>query len=98
MKIVTIFAPNLYAIKYSDEKFDELERLFKEWRDLEKTAEFFEEHSNDLEYFKADIDEATLETFKETKAFQRNLVQLTKKENPNLDSIFQNLDNREFRI
>lgn len=98
MKIVTIFAPYLYAIKYSGEKFDELQRLFMEWRDLEHTASFFEEHSNDLEYFNIDIDEAVLETFKETKAFQRNLFQLTKKGNPNLDSIFRNLDNREFRI
>jgi len=32
MEIVSIFEPYLYSFKYSNEEFDELERLFDEWK------------------------------------------------------------------
>lgn len=98
MKILPIFAPHLYAVRYENEALDELERLFDEWSDIEKLESFFEANSEDLRYFKIDVDEAVWESLKEANAFRHKILELAKKENPDLDSIFKNLDNREVRI
>jgi hypothetical protein len=98
MEILPIFAPYLYAVKYENEALDELERLFDEWSDIEKLESFFETNYEDLKYFKIDVDEAILESIKEANAFRHKILELAKKENPDLDSIFKNLDNKEVRI
>lgn len=98
MKILPIFAPHLYAVRYENEALDELERLFDEWSDIEKLESFFLANSNDLDYFEIDVDEAIMETLKETKAFRKVILGIVKKGNPDLDSIFKNLDDNKLRV
>lgn len=51
MKIVRIIAepkPTLYAIRFSTDKSNELDRNFELWNDPEYLRSFFKEHSSDL--------------------------------------------------
>ena len=98
MKIVHTFVPGLYAFKYSDKAFDELERLLDEWNDIEMLRKFFEENSKDLKYFQLDVDDAIFETKKEASGLRKKLITLSTEENPELDSIFVNLNANEWRI
>lgn len=98
MKIIPIFEPRLYAFRYKNESIDELERLFREWNDIEYLESFFEENKDDLKYFKIDVEEAINETFNEAQAFQNKLFELAQDENQQLDAIFRNLNNEEYRL
>ena len=98
MKIVPIFEPYLYSFKYSDEEFDELERLFDEWNDIEMLQRFFEENRKDLRYFRIEVDEAIIETRKEAAALLKKFIDLSLASSTNLDSMFVNLDDSESRI
>ncbi len=98
MKILTIFAPCLYAVKYQDEDFDELERLFDEWDDIENLECFFEENQTDLGYYQMDVKEAIRATKKEAREFRKQLLSIVESKTIQLDSIFQNLVNSDFRI
>jgi hypothetical protein len=42
MKIVCIFAENLYAIQYDEESINEYRRLLNQWNDMEYLFEFTE--------------------------------------------------------
>lgn len=98
MEIIPIFDPYLFSMKYEDEAVDELERLFDNWADIEMLEEFFKSNENDLIYFNLSIDEAIVETGKEAKAFRKNMLNLLKEDNPELDNLFQNLDDNETGI
>ena len=98
MEIITIFDPYLFSMKYEDEAVDELERLFDNWADIEMLEEFFKSNENDLIYFNLSIDEAIVETGKEAKAFRKKMLNLLKEDNPELDNLFQNLDDYETGI
>ena len=98
MKITTTFVEGLYAVKYHGEVLDELERLLDEWMDIEKLSVFFEDNSADLKYFHLDVDQAIIETRKEAASLRKKLINLTLANNPELESLFVNLDDREFRI
>lgn len=98
MEIVHTFVQGLYAFKYSDEAFDELERLLDEWNNIEMLRKFFEENSKDLKYFQLEVDDAIIETRKEATGLRKKLIALSSEENPDLDSIFVNLDDNEWRI
>ena len=98
MKVIPIFDLHLYSFKYSGEEFDELERLFDEWNDIELLRKFFEENRQDLKYFDINIDNAITETRKEAKVFSKKLKELSKAVNPDLDSIFANLDDYDTRV
>jgi hypothetical protein len=98
MKIIHTFVQGLYAFKYSDEALDELERLLDEWNDIEMLRKFFEENCQDLKYFRIDVDDAIIQTRKEVNALLKRLIDLSKTVNPDLDSMFANLDDYETRI
>ena len=98
MKIVHTFVQGLYSFKYSDEYFDELERLLDEWNDIGVLREFFEENSKDLNYYQLGVDDAISETRKEAAGLRKKLIALTSQEIPDLNSIFVNLDDNEWRI
>ncbi|HEY5592156.1 MAG TPA: hypothetical protein VIK55_14220 [Paludibacter sp.] len=98
MEIVSIFEPYLYSFKYSDEEFDELERLFDEWNDIEMLRKFFEENSKDLIYYHIDIDDVIIETRKEAAALRKKFIDLSLESSPKLDAMFMNLDDSELRI
>jgi hypothetical protein len=51
MKIVRIIVdskPTLYAIRFSDSEYNELDRNFELWNDQEYLRSFFKEHAGDL--------------------------------------------------
>ena len=98
MEIVPIFDAHLYSFKYPGEEFDELERLLDEWNDIEMLRNFFEENSQDLKYFQIEVDDAIIQTRKEADALRKKLINLSKTVNPDLDSMFANLDDYETRI
>jgi len=98
MKIVPIFDAHLYSFKYPGEEFDELERLLDEWNDIEILRKFFEENSKDLKYFRIGVDDAIIQTRKEGNALRKKLINLSKLVNPDVDSMFANLDDYEARI
>jgi len=98
MKIVSIFDAHLYSIKYAGEEFDELERLFDEWNDIDKLRDFFEENNKDLKYYQLQVDEAIIQTRKEAGILRRKFIELCNSQNPDLDSMFANLDDYETRI
>jgi len=98
MEIVPIFDAHLYSFKYPGEEFDELERLLDEWNDIEMLRNFFEENSQDLKYFQIEVDDAIIQTRKEANALRKKLINLSKTVNPDLDSMFANLDDYETRI
>ncbi len=98
MEIVTIFDNCLYAVKYDGETSDELERLFDEWSDVTILYEFFTSNKKDLTYYQLNIKSAIEETLKEAKEFRKRFIRLSNKKNPNLDSIFKNLDDLDVRV
>lgn len=98
MKIIRTFVEGLYSFKYSGNATDELERIFDEWNDLELLRKFFEDNSKDLKYFQLEVEDAIIETRKEVSALRKKLIVLASQESPDLDSIFVNLDDSEWRI
>src|SRR5690554_1737209 len=48
MKIIPIFAENLYSFRYPDEKLDELTRLMEQWHDISYLFDFLNENKQDL--------------------------------------------------
>lgn len=98
MEIVPIFDAHLYSFKYPGVEFDELERLLDEWNDIEILRNFFEDNSQDLKYYRIEVDDAIIQTRKEANALRKKLINLSKSINPDLDSIFANLDDYESRI
>ena len=97
MEIVHIFDARLYSFKYPGEEFNELERLLDEWNDIEMLRNFFEENSQDLNYFQIEVDDAIIQTRKEATALRKKLINLSITVNPDLDSMFSNLDDYETR-
>ena len=50
MEIITIFALHdqaLYSVKYSGQTFDEFDRLFDLWQDIQYLEDFFENNKSD---------------------------------------------------
>lgn len=48
MKIIPIFAKNLYSFRYPDKKQDELTRLMEQWNDVSYLFDFLNENKQDL--------------------------------------------------
>ena len=50
MRLVEIFPPYLYSMRYGDgDEIDEYHRLLKTWTDVDFVANFFESHSKDMD-------------------------------------------------
>ena len=98
MKILRTFVPGLYSFKYPDEQFDELERLFDEWIDTEILFTFFADNKCDLKFFDITVEEAVTETTKKVYEIQKVMKNFAEQENPDLDSLFINLNDMDQRI
>jgi hypothetical protein len=73
MGIIDTFVPGLYAIKYTGQELDELERLLDCWEDIEFLELFFEQNKADLSFFKIGVEEAIRITRKEAKELRNTL-------------------------
>jgi hypothetical protein len=92
MKILPTFVPSLYAFRYSDQEFDELEKIFDEWEDASFLYTFFEENEQDIS---VSIDEAIAKVRNEAKFLRKKLIDLTTSEPIRLNELFKNLYNNE---
>ena len=91
MKIISTFVPDLFAFKYEQYEFDELERLFGEWSDPLFLYDFFEEHKADLRYFHLSVEDAVNSTYDEVTHLRDLLLRLTSRNSENFDRLFQPL-------
>lgn len=48
MEIEKIYPPYIYSVKYDGEDANEFERLFEDWRNLDRIIDFFKEYKNHL--------------------------------------------------
>lgn len=96
MKIINTFVPGLSTFKFSSR--DELEKNFDMWMDKKYLFEFFTEHKENLAYFNiTSVKEAINITLREVEQIQEKLFKLTQNNNKQLDELFQNLDDNEYR-
>jgi hypothetical protein len=96
MKIINTFVPGLTAFKFSSK--DELERNLAAWMDTKYLYEFFEKHKEHLTYFKVtSVKVAVNITLREVEQIQEKLFELTQNGDKQLDDLFQNLDDNEYR-
>lgn len=98
MKIITIFSKYLFAVKYDDETYDEFERLFDLWSDVEYLEEFFGANKHDLKNYGLNVEEAIWKTLDEAKSLRKRMLGVIKDDTSNLDSLFQNLYVHETRL
>jgi hypothetical protein len=96
MKIINTFVPGLTTFKFHSK--DELERNFDLWTDVKYLYDFFEKNKNDLSFFKIkSVKEAVELTLKEVERIQTKLYKLSLNRNNNLDTLFCNLDDTEYK-
>jgi hypothetical protein len=96
MKIINTFVPGLTTFKFSIK--DELERNLDLWMDAKYLHEFFTIHKANLSYFNvASVKEAVKITLKEVEQIQEKLFELTQNSNKQLDELFKNLNDNEYR-
>lgn len=103
MKIVSIFAPYLFAFQYEDEEINEFDRLLlKEWTSFVGLEDFFANNPNVLTYKKLTLDDAIAQTrrtaremYASLKANQTKLDELF--ENLTPSTTFENLDEQEYK-
>lgn len=96
MKIINTFVPGLTAFKFSSK--DELELNLALWMDTKHLYEFFEKHKENLTYFKVkSVKEAVNITLREVEQIQEKLVELIQNGDKQLDELFHNLDDNEYR-
>ncbi len=102
MKLVPIFAPNLYAIRFNEGEDDEFNHLFECWRDVAYLEEFFENNKADLTsgfYENQRIEKAVKLTMEEGQYLEDDLLKLSDKskkgDKPNLDDLFKPLYNKD---
>ncbi len=94
MKIIHTFVPFLLSIRFPDEEFDELEKLFDQWEDPLYLNDFFEENEKDIDI---SIEEAINKVRREAKILRKKLIALTSSQPIRLNELFKNLDNHEIR-
>ena len=96
MKIISTFVPGLTTFKFGSK--DELERNLAEWMDTKHLYEFFENQKENLSYFKVKtVKEAVNITLREVEQIQEKLVEIIQNEDKQLDELFQNLNDNEYR-
>lgn len=96
MEIVPTFVPNLYAFQFPNEEFDELERVFDDWKNQLFLFDFFTENEADLKGAFT-IEEAVEKTREEIKKFRRRMLTLANSNPHQLNEFFANLYNNEYR-
>lgn len=96
MEIINTFVPGLTAFKFGST--DELARNLAAWMDTKYLYEFFEKQKEHLTYFKViSVKEAVNITLREVEHIQEKLFELTINGDKQLDELFQNLDDNEYR-
>ncbi len=95
MKIVSIFANRLYAVRYKGQRIDELRRLMKLWHDPMYVYAFLKENAADLPQNKT-LGELVAIIAENAKIINTTLHEKVKNKNNSLDEFFKPLNNQEY--
>lgn len=98
MEIIPIFDDKLYAFKFDNEELDEFEKSFELWADPTYLIDFFEKNKDDLtgDFYKIEsVQDAAMATIDEALEFQQLILE--KAEQNDLNRLFKNLDNKQYR-
>jgi len=96
MKLVRIFDPDdfLMTVHYEGEEYDEFNRLFHEWNDVEFLFDFFSANQHDLErdfWSDVSVDDAIMITRQESTDFLKHFKTLNGKTAQEVSDVFREL-------
>ncbi len=78
MKIVFIFKvqnQSLYSVKENDSNFDEFDKVFDLWQDVEYLENFFYKNEADLSsFYSISVEDAVRQTLHDAKEFQKRIL------------------------
>ena len=97
MKIVRIFAQQLFAFHYSNEEDNSLKKVLLQWSDPEYIYQFLKENEADIKPGKT-ISKLVNEIMEEEQFMIENILNIIKIGKQDLDQFFKPLDNNEYRI
>lgn len=98
MKIVCIFAGNLFAFHFKDETENELAKVFKQWNDPEELTRFLNENKSDwINRGYKNLNHIRTELEQNAERFEDLLITLSEVENPTWDELFAPLNNSEYK-
>lgn len=95
MKIVSIFAPNLYSFQYSSTK-SELRRVLDLWNNPNHLFQFVEANKQDIG--KRSVEAVVEQILEEAQELDDLLYYLSNNEVENFDQFFKPLENTEYKI
>lgn len=96
MKIVSIFAPRLFAFHYSGEKFNELQRLLNLWNDPVKLMLFIKDNRSDIGNI-SDLD-LVEQLIDDAETIDEEIKKYKKNTKISLNEFFKPLVNSEYQL
>lgn len=97
MKIVSIFAENLFSFHYNHEGKNELRRLLLLWNDVSYLYSFINRNKNDLP-LNLSIEELIDQIIDNANNIDDILEEISNDRSKSFDDFFKPLDNNEYRI
>lgn len=97
MKIVPIFANQLFASHHIGEEFNSLKWILIQWNDPGYIYKFLKENATDIQSGK-NFAQLTNEIMEEAQFIIENILKIIDPDEQNLDHFFKSLDNNEYRI
>lgn len=97
MKIVRIFAKQLFAFHYTGEEDNSLRRILALWEDPDYIYQFLKENAADIQPGK-NFAQLTNEIIEEGQFLIETILKIINSQEQNLDHFFKPLDNNEYRI
>ncbi len=97
MKIIPIFAKQLYAFHFDDEKQHELQRLLELWNNTAYLYDFVKNNKKDVPYKKT-LDEMVLQLQEDASEIEDNFYEISINPEKRFVDFFKPLDNQEYRI
>lgn len=97
MKIVRIFADQLFAFQYEGEKLNELLKLLRKWNDTIYLFEFLKQNKADIPK-QLSMMKAVNQLIDDANEIDQTLLTISKKPKRKLEEFFKPLDNQEYQI
>ena len=97
MKIIHIFAQQLFAFHYKGEEGNSLKKVLTQWNDPEYIYQFLKENAADIKPGK-NIAQLVNEIMEEGQFILETILEIINSDKQNLDHFFKPLDNNEYRI
>jgi len=97
MKIVSIFADQLFAFHYDNEKMNELQRLLTLWNDISYLHEFVTHNKSDVPQ-KGNIHKLIFQLIDNANDIDETLNETSKNPERKLEEFFKPLNNQEYQF